>query len=40
MNEKEKDRLIAAINEILHSIDSWWVLNQILRFAVNITREE
>lgn len=37
---KEKDRLIAAINEILHATDSLWILEQIYRCAKNMTRED
>lgn len=38
--ESEKDRLIAAINEMLYATDNLWVLEQILRCASNITKED
>lgn len=37
---EERQRLISAINGILHATDSLWVLNQILRCASNITKED
>lgn len=36
----EKEEYIEKINIILKSIDDLWILNQIYRCAVNITKED
>lgn len=34
-----KEQILSEISRILNTIDDTWVLNQIYRFMVNMTRE-